>query len=160
MTSPLAAGTSPEEMELFKSIRAVAIGFVLIGALSFTADAVVHKFVPSVFIGGRTDSIPILVLTIVYVAMFSIVGSYTTAHLAPKDPMKHSVALGILGLIFSTIGAVTMWSTAPIWYHVVSLALVMPYAWVGGRLRENELKTGTSEIHLPHKHQTGQTATG
>jgi hypothetical protein len=74
--------------------------------------------------------------------------------------MKHAVALGVLGLIFSLIGAVMVWTTAPVWYHVVSLALVMPYAWIGGRLRENELERGTSEIHLTHKHQTGQAAAG
>ncbi len=160
MNSPMAARTSPEEVALFKSIRAVAIGFLFIGSLSFAADAVVRKFVPNAFIGARTDSIPILILTIVYVAMFSIVGSYTTAHLAPKDPMKHAVALGVLNLIFTTIGAILVWNTAPVWYHVASLALVMPYAWIGGRLRENEIAKGTSEIHLPHRHaaQAGTTS--
>ena len=159
MNSPLVTGTSPEEAELFKSIRAVAIGFLFIGGLSFAADAVVRKFVPNAFIGGRTDSIPVLILTIVYVAMFSIVGSFTTAHLAPREPMKHAVFLGVLGLIFSAIGAVLVWGNAPVWYHVVSLALVIPYAWIGGRLREIEIKNGTSDIHLPHRQHSTEAGT-
>jgi hypothetical protein len=159
MNSPMAAGTSPEELAIFKSIRAVVIGFFFIGALSFAADAVVRKFVPTAFVGGRTDSIPILILTIVYAAMFAIVGSFTTAHLAPRDPMKHAVALGVLVLIFTTIAAILLWGSAPVWYHVVSLALIMPYAWIGGRLREIEIKNGTSEIHLPHRHHENQPGT-
>lgn len=151
MNSPQAARTTPEELGIFNSVRAIVIGFFFIGGLSFAADVVVRKFVPTAFVGGRTDSIPILILTLVYVAMFAIVGSYTTAHLAPRNPMKHAVVLGVLGLIFTTIGTIVVWSSAPAWYHVTSLALVMPYAWIGGRLREIEIRNGTSEIHLPHR---------
>jgi hypothetical protein len=31
-----------------------------------------------------------------------------------------------------------------VWYHVVQLALVMPYAWLGGRLRERQLERSPS----------------
>lgn len=43
--------------------------------------------------------------------------------------------------VFSPEGAVTIvrWDHAPAWYHVLALALVMPYAWLGGRLRERQL---------------------
>ncbi len=53
--------------------------------------------------------------------------------------MAHALALGVLGLIFNVLGAVARWDHAPAWYHVLALALVMPYAWLGGRLRERQL---------------------
>ena len=54
--------------------------------------------------------------------------------------MAHARALGVLGLLFNLAGTVARWDHAPAWYHVLALALVMPYAWLGGRLRERQLQ--------------------
>jgi hypothetical protein len=56
--------------------------------------------------------------------------------------MRHALILGVLGLIFNIAGTVAMWDTAPAWYHATALALVMPYAWIGGRIRERQLERG------------------
>jgi hypothetical protein len=32
-----------------------------------------------------------------------------------------------------------MWGQRPAWSIVLNLALVMPFAWIGGRLREQQL---------------------
>jgi hypothetical protein len=50
-----------------------------------------------------------------------------------------ALVLGALGLAFTGAGTVAMWDAAPGWYHAVSLLLVLPYAWLGGTLREREL---------------------
>jgi hypothetical protein len=47
---------------------------------------------------------------------------------------------------------VALWDTAPVWYHVASLALVMPYAWLGGRLREIELERNGEGAGLGSPH--------
>jgi hypothetical protein len=125
-----------------RSIVAVVVGFVVIGMLSFGTDALVRSAMPGAFdAAGRTDSVPLLLLTIVYVGVYAVAGCYLTARLAPRAPMRHALILGVLGLAFNVAGTVAMWATAPAWYHVVSLALVLPYAWLGGRLRERELAT-------------------
>lgn len=56
--------------------------------------------------------------------------------------------LGMLGLIFNIGGTIAVWDTAPAWYFIVSLALVLPYAWLGGMLRERELarKSGSAPV--------------
>jgi hypothetical protein len=46
--------------------------------------------------------------------------------------------LGALGLIFNIAGTITFWEVAPAWYHIVSLSLVLPFAWIGGVLRVRE----------------------
>jgi hypothetical protein len=56
--------------------------------------------------------------------------------------MAHALVLGALGLAFNVAGTIAMWDTAPAWYHAVALALVMPYAWLGGRIRERQLALG------------------
>ncbi len=125
---------------MWRSLAAIVVGFVAIGVLSFGTDALVRSAMPGMFDGaGRTDSVPLLVLTIVYVGVYAVAGCYLAARLAPSRPMRHAMILGALGLAFNVAGTAAMWDTAPAWYHVVQLALVLPYAWLGGRLREREL---------------------
>jgi hypothetical protein len=127
---------------MLRSIAAVLFGFVLIGALSVGADVVLRQAMPTAFdAAGRVDSVPVLLLMMGYVGLFAVTGCYLTARLAPRRPMLHALVLGALGLAFTAYNTLAVfWDTAPAWYHVASLALVMPYAWLGGRLREIELE--------------------
>ena len=123
-----------------RTVLAVAAGFVLIAALSFGTDAMVRAAWPGAFdAAGATTSVPMLLLSLAYVGVFATAGCYLTAALAPGRPMRHALILGALGLAFNVAGAAARWDTAPAWYHAAALALVLPYAWLGGRLREREL---------------------
>jgi hypothetical protein len=125
---------------MWRSIRAIVIGFVTIAVLSFAADAVLHSLVPHRFDAeGAMESVPLLLLVILYVGVFAVAGCYVTARLAPRRPMWHALALGGLGLVFNVAGTFARWNDAPVWYHVLSVGLVMPYAWLGGYIREREL---------------------
>lgn len=138
---------------MLRSIAAVLFGFVLIAALSFGADRVLRQALPTAYdAAGRVDSVPVLLLIMGYVGLFAVTGCYLTARLAPGRPMLHALVLGALGLAFNVAGTIAMWDTAPVWFHVASLALVMPYAWVGGRLREVELERngGGAVVGNPH----------
>jgi hypothetical protein len=128
-----------------RSVLAIVIGFVFIGALSFTTDALVRAALPGAFdVAGGTTSVPVLVLTLAYVGLFAVAGCYLAARLAPGRPMTHALVLGGLGLLFNIAGTVATWATAPAWYHAVALALVLPYAWLGGHLRQRQVRGGPS----------------
>jgi hypothetical protein len=105
-----------------------------------------HAWLPDVFnpTSLRTAGVGILLLTIVYVGVYAIFGCYLAARLAPERPVLHAMILGVLGLAFNVMGAIQQRGTAPGWYFVVSLLLVLPYAWIGGWLRERELARGPS----------------
>jgi hypothetical protein len=125
---------------MLRSIVAIVVGFLFIGALAFGTDALVRAAFPAAFdAAGRTGSVPLLLFTIAYVGVFAVAGCYLAARLAPDRPMRHALILGVLGLVFNAMGTVAMWNTAPAWFHVASLALVMPFAWIGGWLRERQL---------------------
>jgi hypothetical protein len=125
---------------MFRSVIAVVTGFVVIAVLAIGTDVGVRSAIPSAFDAtGRTDSIPILLLTIAYVAVYAIGGCYLAARMAPSSPMKHAMVLGALGLVFNVAGSAAMWDTAPAWYHMVQVGMVLPYAWIGGRLRQRQL---------------------
>jgi hypothetical protein len=123
-----------------RSILAIVVGFLLIAALSFSTDAMMRSALPEMFdANGRTDNLGMLIFSIAYVGVYAIAGCWVAARLAPKEPMKHALILGLLGLVFNIVGASVMWESAPVWYHVLSIALTMPFAWVGGRIREQQL---------------------
>lgn len=125
---------------MLRSAAAVIAGFVFIGALAFGADALLRSLAPDAFdAAGRVNTVGILVFMQLYVGVFAVSGCYLAARLAPSRPMLHALVLGALGLLFNIMGSVAMWDTAPAWYHLTALALVMPYAWLGGLIREREV---------------------
>jgi hypothetical protein len=119
---------------------AIGAGFVVAAALSLGADSVVHRAWPGMYdAAGRTESVGLLTFTLAYVALFAVLGCYLAARLAPNRPMGHALLLGALALVCSLVGTLAVWATAPAWYHVLALALVLPYAWLGGHLRMLQL---------------------
>lgn len=49
--------------------------------------------------------------------------------------MAHALALGALGLIACTAGAISMWGHGAAWYPLALIALALPCAWAGGKIR-------------------------
>lgn len=127
-----------------RSILAVLAGFVLIFALATGTNLLLAAVAPDTFPGSGivTDNVA-LVLTLVYVAVYAIGGCYLTARLAPSHPMRHALILGALGLAFNVMGVVATWGQVPAWYSLIGLVLTMPYAWIGGRIRENQLESAS-----------------
>jgi hypothetical protein len=124
---------------MLRSIIAIVVGFVFIGVLAFGTDAALRAAMPDAFApGGRLDSVTLLLFTQLYVFVYAVAGCYLAARIAGRKPMQHALILGALGLVFNIIGSVKMWDTAPAWYHIVAILLVMPAAWLGGRIREKQ----------------------
>jgi len=124
---------------MLRSVLAVVTGFLFIGALSTATGSVLRSMAPELFAGERLTDPVALVVSLAYVAVIAIAGCYLCARLAPHHPMRHALILGALGLAFNIFGSVSQWEYVPVWYHAVALALTMPYAWIGGALREREL---------------------
>ena len=120
-----------------RSIGAVLAGALAVIILSIGTDLVLHAIgiLPRL---GEAVSDSLLVVATVYRTIYSVVGSYITARLAPDRPMKHALVGGVIGLILGTVGAVVTWNGAGMghhWYSIALAVLALPAAWVGGRLR-------------------------
>jgi hypothetical protein len=123
-----------------RSTLAVVVGFVFIGALSFGTDAALYAAGILPAAGTPIADTKLLLLVTGYVAVYAIAGCWLTAFLAPSRPMRHALIEGVLGLIFTIAAVTTQWGTYPAWYNVLAIAVVMPYAWIGGRLREMQIE--------------------
>jgi hypothetical protein len=127
---------------MLRSILAIVAGFITIGVLSFGTNAALHAVGILPAPDQPIHDTGLLLLTIAYVAVFAIAGCYLTAVLAPNRPMLHALILGALGLVLNVATAASMRGQFPDWYLAAGVLLTMPYAWIGGKLREMQLARG------------------
>jgi MFS-type transporter involved in bile tolerance (Atg22 family) len=134
--------TVSSHQNLPRSIGAIVAGFLAGAILSLGVDAVLHLtgiFPP----WGQPMSDGLFGLAAAYRTVFNVLGCYIAARLAPRNPMTHALAIGIIGLIVSIAGAIATWNKGPEfgphWYPVILIVLCLPCAWLGGMLRERQL---------------------
>jgi len=90
-------GKRRDAMTFLRSAKAVALGFLFIFVSSTAIDVVLHAagvFPP----WGEANPDGVLVLATTYRIFCSIAGCYLAARLAPAKPIKHALALGVVGV--------------------------------------------------------------
>jgi len=127
------------------SIGAVLAGFLATVVLSVGADAVLHAagvFPP--YDVRMSDGL--FALATAYRTVFTVLGGYLTAWLAPERPMRHVLALGAIGIVAGAAGvavSVRMGpELGPLWYPIALLVEALPCVWLGGWLRERARAAG------------------
>jgi hypothetical protein len=124
---------------MLRSIGAVLGGFVAVVILSTVTDEVLHLLqVYPPWTEPMWDP-KLNALALAYRILFTIIGGYLTARLAPRNPMKHVFVLGVIGTIAGIAGAITAMSLAdlgPKWYPIAVAATGFPSVWIGGLLHQ------------------------
>jgi hypothetical protein len=116
-----------------RSAGAVVAGLLAIVVLSTAADAVLHAAgVYPPFPQRMADGL--FALATAYRIVFGVAGCWLTARLAPRNPLRHALALGGIGTVVATAGAAAMWEYGPGWYSVAIILISFPCAWAGARL--------------------------
>lgn len=119
-----------------RSVLAVLAGLVTIFATHTGTDEIMHAlkiFPPQ----GQPMYDPTLnFIALAYRCVFSVLGCYFTARLAPRAPMAHALALGGIGVLLSGAGyfATRGMDLGPSWYPLSLVASSLPCAWLGGML--------------------------
>ena len=120
---------------ILKSIGAGFAGILVGVILSLMTDTLLQKtgILPhdNLWVGPW-----LIIFVLFYRTVYNIIGSYIVARLAPQNPMKHVIIVGILGTIVSIVGAVATrnMDLGPVWYAWTLAALTLPSSWVGGKL--------------------------
>jgi hypothetical protein len=129
---------------MMRSIVSIVVGFVTIFVLNLATNALFAAVAPGLLPReGAVTNVPVLLLVCVYVGIYGIAGCYAAARLAPSAPMRHALILGALGVALSVPVTIASWADAPAWFNLYNLLAILPYAWLGGWLRERELVPAT-----------------
>jgi hypothetical protein len=135
MTIPMTT-TSTHPRRLWRSTAAVFLGFVAVVVLSLGTDQVLHVLQVYPPWGQPMYDPGLNLLALSYRIVYSVVGSYIAARLAPRNPMRHAVALGVVGLVPSMAGVIATipMDLGPAWYPIALVLTALPCAWLGGAL--------------------------
>jgi hypothetical protein len=129
---------NPGQPNIGRSIWSVVAGFIVVFALSFGTDIFLHLIAGFPKLGDVYTDKQFL-WAAVYRNLYGVIGSYVTAALAPRNPMKHALVGGTIGFAINLLGTVLTWnhvpSLGPHWYPLSLLISTFPTAWLGAKLR-------------------------
>jgi hypothetical protein len=120
-----------------RSIWAVGAGVLVVVVVTTLVDIVLHLagvFPPM----DQPIDDALALLATSYRIIIGVGGAWLTARLAPRNPMRHAMVLGVVGVVLALAGLVATWNLGlgPRWYPISLVVLAIPQCWVGGRLFE------------------------
>ena len=112
----------------------VVAGFFTVVVLSTGTDYVLEHagILPMQMTGG------FLAIALAYRTVYTVLGGYVTALLAPQNAMKHVWVLAILGQIGGIAGVIAGWNLSAHWYPIALAVLAIPSVWLGGYLKTHK----------------------
>lgn len=122
-------------MNTLKSIGAVVAGFLVVAMLSTGTDWALERI--GIFPEPSSEGLFVtwmLVLAFLYRSVYAFLGGFVTAYLAPSHPMKHVVALAIIGTVGGVAGVFAGWNLSAHWYPIAIAVTAFPLVWWGGRV--------------------------
>ena len=122
---------------MIRSIAAVVAGFLAVAGLSLATDEVFHLLQVYPPWGVTMTDPRLYVLALSYRIVYTVLGGWITARLAPQLPMRHVMVLAIIGLIGGSAGvaaAIGRSDLGPLWYPIAILLTAYPCTWLGGVL--------------------------
>jgi hypothetical protein len=125
-----------QESNPLRSVAAIVVGFLAVVILSLGTDQVLHILKVYPRWGDPMPQPGLNALALSYRIIFTIFGSYLAARIAPRNPMRHAMILGLIGTVFGTLGAVATipMRLGPAWYPIAIAATALPCAWIGGKM--------------------------
>ena len=120
-----------------KSLWAIFAGILVVVVVTTLVDVALHlaQVYPPMD-QPITDALAVLATS--YRIVIGIAGGWLTAWLAPNRPMKHALALGLVGAVLGLVGVVATWNLGlgPRWYPIALVVLAVPQSWAGARIHE------------------------
>ena len=135
MTSS-AAATTPRPRSALRSTGALLAGFFTVAILSLATDQVLHVLNVYPPWGQPMYDPGLNLLALGYRIVYTVLGGWVTARLAPHSPMRHVMILAIIGQIMGLLGVAAAFSQelGPHWYPIALAATAIPCTWLGGKL--------------------------
>ena len=123
-------------MIMLRSILAVIAGLVTLIVTGLGGDVALRGLAPQWFAeSGRVENVPALLLMVCYTLIFSVLSGYVAALVAKRQEIKHAFILGLIQLALNIVATIKFSSTAPAWFHLAIIVLLVPATVFGGQLR-------------------------
>ena len=120
-----------------RSVWAVVAGMLVVIVPSLVTDTGFHATgVYPPWFQPMTGAL--WVLATAYRVVYSVLGGYVAARLAPGRPTLHAMIFGAVGVLLSAIGAAANWNGGPEygpkWFSLGLIAIALPCSWAGAAL--------------------------
>jgi hypothetical protein len=125
---------------MMRSALAILAGIVTLTAVSFGIEAIADPLLMKLFpeslptLSALSHSIPATLFMFGYGALSVAAGGYVAAWLAGRAPLRHAALMGIVQCALTVWAMTAMWSHASAVRWIVSLAMALPAALLGGWL--------------------------
>ena len=122
---------------LGRSSVAVFVAFIAVAILSLATDQILHVLNVYPPWGQPMFDPALNLLALSYRIGYTILGGYIAGRLAPRNPVRHAIVLGIVGLIVGSASALAVMSKydlGPRWYPLGIALTAFPCSWLGGVL--------------------------
>jgi hypothetical protein len=118
-----------------RSLVAVLAGFLAVVVLSLATDQLLHMLQVYPPWGQPMYETGLNALALSYRIVYTLLGGFITARLAPRAPMRHVTVLAVIGLIAGIAGAIVAITQnfGPNWYPIALAVSAYPCTWLGGR---------------------------
>jgi hypothetical protein len=129
--------TQERPRRLGRSIGAIFAGLLAIVVLDNAIDFVLHSagIYPPLF---QTMPDGLFLLALAYRTVDAILGCTLTAYLAPRRPLAHTLTLGGIGVVLSSLGVLATLGGGPefgpLWYPLALVAISLPCGYLGARI--------------------------
>jgi hypothetical protein len=132
MTTQTLNSASPPRMS--RSVGAIVLAIATVIVLSLATDQLFHVLKVYPEWGQPMHDPELNLLALSYRLVFGVLGGYVAARFAPRNPMRHALIVGFIGLLLSAAGA---WAAIPMnlgpaWYPIALVITALPCAWLGG----------------------------
>jgi len=130
----MTASGTPNQTSLIRHIIPVVIGGLITLVLTIATDSslAAHGMLPGTE-HPVSETGPLLLIA-AYRGLFATLGCHFAARLAPagNPRIRYALALGGVLFVMNVAGASTYRELVPMWYTLVSVAMTVPYAIIGG----------------------------
>lgn len=121
-----------------RSVLAVVAGFAATAVASILTDALMRALM--IFPAApQSMSDSLFAIAALYRAVFTVVGAFITARLAPARPAMHAAFLAAIGFVAGAAGLVVYFmrgggQLGPIWYAIAIPLEAFPCVYLGAQL--------------------------
>lgn len=125
-----------------RSVLSVLAGWGSVGVLVVSTDLALSRLFPSEYVPGRMPPDRLAAIGLGTGTMYSVLGGWVTARLAPLRPWAHLLGLMIWGELLGLVSAVVTWGQTQEWYQIGLLVMWTPAVVLGGWIHAGKPQLG------------------